>query len=85
MQIIPVNIFSTPGVQKAYNITMKKKLYRSRDDKVLLGLAGGLAKYFNVDSTIIRVALVVLEFATAGLLIIAYFIAALFVPKEPKV
>lgn len=62
---------------------MRKKLYRSRDDRVLTGLAGGIANYFNVDSTLIRAALVLLEFATAGLLIIAYFIIALIVPKEP--
>jgi phage shock protein PspC (stress-responsive transcriptional regulator) len=48
-----------------------------------MGLAGGLAKYFNVDPTIVRIILVVLEFATAGLLIFFYFIIALFVPKEP--
>jgi phage shock protein C len=50
---------------------------------VLTGLAGGLGDYFNVDPTIIRVVLVLLEFATAGLLIIGYLIVSLFVPKEP--
>jgi phage shock protein C len=60
-----------------------KKLYRSRDDKVLTGLAGGIGNYFNIDSTIVRVILVILEFATAGLLIIGYFIMVLIVPKEP--
>ncbi len=60
-----------------------KKLYRSRTNKVFTGLAGGLADYFAVDPTLIRVILVILEFATAGLLIIAYFILALIVPKEP--
>ena len=60
-----------------------KKLYRSRDDKMLTGLAGGIAKYFGIDSTIVRIALVLLEFATAGLLIIGYVIVAIIVPKEP--
>lgn len=60
-----------------------KKLYRSRDDRVLTGLAGGAAEYFDIDSTIVRALLVILEFATAGLLIIAYFIIALIVPTEP--
>lgn len=62
-----------------------KKLYRSREDKVLSGLAGGMGKYFGVDSTLVRVVLVILEFATAGLLIFVYLIVALIVPKEPKV
>lgn len=46
------------------------------------GLSGGIADYFNVDSTLIRIAFVILEFATAGLLIIGYIIVALIVPKE---
>jgi phage shock protein C len=62
---------------------MQKKLYRSRTDKVFTGLAGGLGQYFGIDSTIIRIILVILEFLTAGLLIIGYLIVALFVPKEP--
>lgn len=61
-----------------------KKVYRSRDDTFLTGLAGGLARYFGVDSTIVRIILIILEFATAGLLILVYFIVALFVPKEPN-
>lgn len=60
-----------------------KKLYRSRDDKMLTGLAGGIAKYFGIDSTVVRIILVLLEFATAGLLIIGYLVVALIVPKEP--
>ena len=62
---------------------MAKKLYRSRDDKVFTGLAGGIAKYLGIDSTVVRIALALLEFFTAGLLIIIYFLVALFVPKEP--
>lgn len=61
-----------------------KKLYRSRSDKVLTGLAGGIADYFGVDSTVVRIILVLLEFFTAGLFIIIYLIIALFVPKEPS-
>ncbi len=49
-----------------------------------MGLAGGLGKYSGVDSTLIRIALVILELATAGLFIIVYFIVAIIVPKEPK-
>lgn len=60
-----------------------KKLYRSRDNKVITGLAGGLGKYFGIDPTVIRIILVILEFASAGLLIFGYLIVALFVPKEP--
>ena len=60
-----------------------RKLYRSRDDRVLTGLAGGIAKYFGIDSTLVRVLLILFEFFTAGLLIVIYFVCAIFVPKEP--
>lgn len=60
-----------------------KKLYRSRTDKVFTGLCGGIGKYFNIDATLVRIAFIILEFATAGLLIIGYIIVAIIVPKEP--
>ena len=61
----------------------RKKLYRSRDDKVLMGLCGGIAKYFDIDTSIVRILFILFEFFTVGLLIVIYFIIALFVPKEP--
>lgn len=61
-----------------------KKLYRSRSNKMLMGLCGGLADYFKVDVTLVRISFVILEFLTAGLLIIGYIIVGLIVPKEPK-
>ena len=62
---------------------MGQKLYRSRTDKKIFGVCGGLAKYFEIDSTIVRLALVLLiVFAGAGLL--AYIIAALVMPNEPE-
>ncbi len=64
---------------------MNKKLYRSRDDRMLTGLCGGIAHYFGVDSTLVRIAFVLFEFLTAGLLIIGYIIVAIIVPKAPKV
>ena len=61
---------------------MEKKLYRSRTDKKISGVCGGLAKYLNIDVTIIRLiwALAVF-FAGGGLL--AYIICALVIPEEP--
>ena len=60
-----------------------KKLYRSRTDRMVTGLAGGIAAYFKVDSSIVRIILVLLELGTAGILLLGYFIVALIVPKEP--
>ena len=60
---------------------MEKRLYRSRTDRVLWGVCGGLAKYFDIDPTIVRVIAVLLIFAD-GLGILAYIIMAIIVPRE---
>jgi phage shock protein C len=62
----------------------EKRLYRSRKNKVIMGLCGGIGDYFNVDPTLVRIIFIILEFMTAGLLIVAYFIVGLIVPKEPE-
>ncbi len=62
---------------------MEKKLYRSRTDRMLGGVCGGIAEYFNVDPTLIRLLAVVLIMA-GGAAIIAYIIAWIVIPEEPK-
>ncbi len=62
---------------------MEKRLYRSRRDKVISGVCGGIAEYFDLDSTIIRLAWVVL-ILLGGTGVIAYIIAAIIVPEEPE-
>ena len=59
-----------------------KKLYRSRDDRVLAGVCGGIAKYLGVDSTIIRI-LTFLLIVPGGLSIWAYIALAIIIPNEP--
>jgi len=59
-----------------------KKLYRSRKDRVLGGVCGGLGNYFNLDPVLMRVIWVALFFA-AGLGILAYIIAWIIIPEEP--
>lgn len=61
---------------------MDKRLYRSRADKVLGGVCGGLAEYFNVDPTFIRIVAVLLVFAK-GVGLLAYLIAWIIVPRQP--
>lgn len=63
---------------------MEKRLYRSRTNRMLAGVCGGLGQYFNIDPTLVRVLAVVFliffNFAT----IIAYIILAIIVPLEPE-
>ena len=60
---------------------MEKRLYRSRSDRMIWGVCGGLAKYFGIDPTIVRVIAVLSIFVT-GLGILAYVILAIVVPLE---
>lgn len=59
---------------------MSRRLYRSRKDRVLAGVCGGLAHYFNLDPVLIRIAFVALALAGgAGILI--YILAAIVIPE----
>lgn len=61
---------------------MEKRLYRSRTDRMLWGVCGGLAKYFDIDPTIVRVIAILSLIVTGGAAIIAYIIMAIVVPVE---
>ncbi|MDD5900355.1 MAG: PspC domain-containing protein [Lachnospiraceae bacterium] len=58
-----------------------KRLTKSRTDRKLCGVCGGLAEYLNLDPTIVRLIWVLLMFA-AGTGFLAYIIAALIMPEE---
>ena len=60
---------------------MEKRLYRSISDRMIWGVCGGLAKYFDMDPTIVRIIFVLLIFAN-GLSVLAYIIMAIVVPPE---
>ncbi len=61
---------------------MEKKLYKSNTDKKVAGVCGGLAEYFGIDSTLIRLG-VVLAVLFAGCGLLAYIIAAIVMPSKP--
>lgn len=60
----------------------EKKLYRSATDRKVCGVCGGLAAYFGVDSTLIRLAFVVLTIVGVSSGIWIYIIAAIIMPDE---
>lgn len=63
---------------------MKKKLYKTEDDKKLCGVCGGIAEYFDVDSTLIRLAWIIFAvFMGSGIL--AYILAAIVMPNKSDV
>ena len=61
---------------------MKKQLRRSTENKVIAGVCGGIAEYFDIDPTLIRLAWVL--FCTlGGSGVLAYIIAAIIIPEAP--
>lgn len=61
---------------------MEKRLYKSNDNKMISGVCGGIAEYFNIDPTLVRLGWVLFS-ALGGSGIIAYIIAAIIIPKKP--
>ena len=61
---------------------MEKKLYKSSKNKMIDGVCAGIAEYFNIDPTLIRLGLVLFS-AMGGAGILAYFVAALVIPRRP--
>jgi len=60
---------------------MERRLYRSRNNRMIAGVCGGLAAYFNIDPTIVRL-IAVLSIFLHGFGILAYIILAIVVPLE---
>ena len=62
---------------------MDKRLYKSTENKMLDGVCGGIAEYFGIDPTLVRLGCV-LFCALGGSGIIAYIIAAIIIPRNPQ-
>ena len=63
---------------------MKKKLYKSQKDKKWDGVCGGIAEYFNIDSTLVRLAWVLISiFGACVTGLIAYLVCSAVIPNAP--
>lgn len=60
-----------------------KKLYRSMNQKMISGVCGGIAEYFNVDVTFVRIIFALLGFAYFSSLAL-YIVLAIIIPQEPS-
>lgn len=63
---------------------MIKKLYKINEGKKIDGVCGGIAEYFSMDPTLVRIAWIIFT-AFAGTGIIAYIIAAIIMPRKPDI
>ena len=62
---------------------MMKRLLRSRENKMLAGILGGIGEYFSIDPTIIRLSYIVLMFLTAIFpLVLLYFVMYFIIPEQ---
>jgi phage shock protein PspC (stress-responsive transcriptional regulator) len=64
-------------------MSLMDRLYRSVDDRVFAGVAGGLAELWDIDPSLVRIAWVVLTPFTAGFTILLYVVMAIIIPEEP--
>ena len=60
---------------------MPKKLYKSQDNRMICGVCGGIAEYFNIDATLVRLIAVFLGLS-GGSGVLFYIIAAIVIPSE---
>jgi phage shock protein C len=62
---------------------MGSRLYRSRDDRMLAGVAGGLAEMWDADPSVVRIVWALLVILTGGIFLVVYIVMAIVVPEEP--
>ena len=62
---------------------MEKKLYKCKKDEKICGVCAGIAKYFSLDATVVRLALVAFCLL-GGSGVLAYIICAIVMPDEPS-
>ena len=62
---------------------MEKKLYRISQGKKICGVCGGIAEYFNIDPTLVRIGWTLLA-VCAGSGVLAYIICAIIMPEKPE-
>ena len=62
----------------------EKRLMRSRTNRMLCGVCGGIGEYLNLDPTLVRLAWVLFS-AMGGGGVLAYIIAAVIIPREPDI
>jgi phage shock protein C len=70
--------FETSG--QASSPVRSRRLYRSRQDRIVAGVCGGLGHYFNVEPVLVRIGFVALTFA-GGAGILVYLLAAILIPQ----
>ena len=61
----------------------RRKLFRSRTDRVFSGVCGGIGRHYDIDPVLLRILVVVASVFTGGVFVLAYVLAWIFIPEEP--
>lgn len=75
---------SEEGQTDRFNLPDIKKLYRSRENRMLAGVCGGIAEYFNIDPSIVRLLWVLGSVASVGLGILVYVVLIFVFPEKSQ-
>lgn len=59
-----------------------KKLLRSKGNRMICGVCAGVAEYFSLDPTVVRLLAVIAGLASAGTAVFVYLVAAIIIPEE---
>ncbi|TAL47332.1 PspC domain-containing protein [archaeon] len=62
----------------------EKKLYRSQKDRIIAGVCGGIAEYFNISPWVVRVVWIIVVISSFGVGVVAYLLAWALIPAGPK-
>ncbi|MBV9323480.1 MAG: PspC domain-containing protein [Chloroflexi bacterium] len=63
---------------------LRNRIYRSQDERMLAGVAGGLAEYFDIDPTLVRLTWAIGTLVTGPVALLLYLICALIIPRAPE-
>jgi len=72
-----------PSIDEPAEPSDKKQIFRSRENKMIGGVCAGLAAYFNLDPTLVRLMYVLVSLASVGIGIVVYIVMVLVFPEEP--
>ncbi len=73
------------GLLRRRGMELKHRLYRSRGERMVSGVAGGLADYVDVDPTIVRLLWLFAFLTTGPVALVLYVLCAMIIPREPEI
>jgi phage shock protein C len=80
----PVKVMSDGRATDVYGLERKKKLFKSRTNRRIAGVCGGIADYLGMDATMVRILFVIFTFIGSGSPVLVYLALSVILPKAPK-